>query len=84
LTFRDLLIQKNAFAKKKINGIPLDDGAPIIGGAIKFKQNAPRYLLDLKARFGSLFRINLFGFKVFVVAGPEFLTSFHMAKGAQI
>ena len=47
-------------------------GLPVLGHALEYKADAPRFLLDQCARVGSVFRINLAGKRMVIVgAGRE-------------
>jgi len=50
---------------------PRAPGLPVLGNALDMRQDIVRYLLRLYAEHGSVFRINLLGREIWVMAGLE-------------
>ena len=45
---------------------------PILGHALKYKQNPAQFLLDTRARVGDIFQVNLAGKCIIIVCGSKF------------
>jgi len=76
---------------KKLNreGLPLppiaEGEVPVLGHALRYKHNPAKYITGVRAKLGDVFRINLAGLRISLIAGnADVMKQFALAKESEL